>query len=141
MPELNSVGVELHEVERRQHVVELDRARFAVDLVQREAHRDAHEEALRQLEAAAADVLVDEEVAVVQRLQAEVAELQVALGLQRRAELLEVVLRERFVEQADLDAVLDEAREVFGVLRRPCRPAWLPRRAPRSAARRAAGAR
>jgi hypothetical protein len=27
---------------------------FAIDLVQREAHRHAHEEALRQLEAAAA---------------------------------------------------------------------------------------
>ena len=80
-------GRRAHEVERRQHVVELDRARFAVDLVQREAHRDAHEEALRQLEAASADVLVDEEVAVVERLQAEVAELQVALGLERRAEL------------------------------------------------------
>ena len=106
-----------HEVERRQHVVELHRARFAVDFVQREAHRDAHEEALRQFEPASADVLVDEEIAVVQRLQAEIAELQVALGLQRRAELREVVLRERFVQQADLDAVLDELREVLGVLR------------------------
>jgi hypothetical protein len=105
-----------HEVERRQHVVELDRARFAVDLVQRQAHRHAHEEALRQLEAAAADVLVDEEIAVVQRLQAEVAELQVALGHQRLAEHLQVVVRQRFVEEADLDAVLDEAREVIGVL-------------------------
>jgi multidrug resistance efflux pump len=61
-----------HEVERGQHVVELDRARFAVDLVQREAHGDAHEEALRQLEAPARVpgriVLVDQEIAVVQRL-------------------------------------------------------------------------
>ena len=71
-----------HEVERRQHVVELDRARLAVDLVQRQAHRHAHEECLRQLEAAAGAgklrVLVDQEIAVVQRLQAEVAELHVA---------------------------------------------------------------
>ncbi len=64
------------------------------------------------------DVLVDQEIAVVERLQAEVAELQVALGHQRRAERLQVVLRQRLVEQADLDAVLDEAREVLGVLGR-----------------------
>jgi hypothetical protein len=77
-----------HEVERGQHVVELDGARLAVDFVQREAHRDAHEEALRQLEAPAADILVDEEIAVVERLQAEVAELQVALGLSAAPSLL-----------------------------------------------------
>jgi hypothetical protein len=76
-----------HEVEARQHVVELDRARLAVDLVQRQAHRHAHEEGLRQLDAAAVDV---QEVAVVQRLQAEVVELQVALGLERRAQALPV---------------------------------------------------
>ncbi len=104
-----------HEVERREHVVELDRARLALDLVQREPHRDAHEEALRQLEAPAADVLVDEEVAVVERLQPEVAELQVALGLQRRAERLHVVLLQRLVQEADLDAVPHELREVLGV--------------------------
>ena len=134
-----------HEVEGRQHVVELDRARLAVDLVQREAHRDAHEEALRQLEAAAGvgvrRVLVDEEIAVVERLQAEVAELQVALGLQRRAELLHVVLEQRLVEEADLDAVLDEAREVLGDSARSCRPASRPRPAPRGGSRRAAAAR
>ena len=66
-------------------------------------------------------VLVDEEVAVVERLQPEVAELQVALGLERRAERLHVVLQQRLVQEADLDAVLDEAREVLGVLRPPCR--------------------
>ena len=61
-----------HEVEGRQHVVELDGARLAVLLVQRQAHRHAHEEGLRQLDARVADV---QEVAVVQGLQAEVAEL------------------------------------------------------------------
>ena len=60
-------------------------------------------------------VLVDQEVAVVQRLQAEIAELQVALGLQRGAELLHVVLQQRLVQQADLDAVLHEPGEVLGV--------------------------
>ncbi len=107
-----------HEVERGQHVVELDGARLALDFVQREAHRDAHEEALRQLEAASADVLVDEEVAVVERLQAEVAELKVALRLERCAQLVHVELQQGFVEEPDLHAVLHEAREVFGVLRR-----------------------
>jgi len=42
-----------HEVEARQQFVELDRARLAVDLVQRESHRDAHEERLRQFDATA----------------------------------------------------------------------------------------
>ena len=110
-----------HEIEGRQHVVELDGARLAVDLVQRQAHRHAHEEALRQFEAAAGipvTVLVDQEIAVVERLQAEVAELQVALGLERRAQLGHVVLEQRLVEQADLDAVLDEAREVLRILLR-----------------------
>ena len=70
-----------HEVEARQHLVELDRARLAVDLVQRQPHRDAHVERLRQLDPGLVDV---QEIAVVQRLQAEVVELQVALGLAAR---------------------------------------------------------
>ena len=114
-----------HEVEGRQHVIELDGAPLAVDLVQRQAHRNAHEERLRQLEAAAGAaelrVLIDQKIAVVERLQAEVAELQVALGFQRRAELLQVVVRERFVQEADLDAVLDQAREALRVARRHIR--------------------
>jgi hypothetical protein len=40
-----------------------------------------------------------QEIAVVQRLQAEVVELQVTVGLQRRAKLGEVVLEELVVEQ------------------------------------------
>jgi hypothetical protein len=65
-----------HEVERRQQVVELDGARFAVGLVQRQAHGHAHVEGLRHFDAH----LDVQEVAVVQGLQAEVAELQVAVG-------------------------------------------------------------
>ena len=46
-------------------------------------------------------VLVDvQEVAVVERLQAEVAELQVALGLQRRAQPRQVELQQRLVRAA-----------------------------------------
>ena len=90
----------------RQHFVELDGARFAVDLVQRQAHGHAHEEGLRQLDARLAHV---QEVAVVQGLQAEVVELQVALGLERRAQLLQVELQQLVVQQLGFDALLDEA--------------------------------
>ena len=99
MPALNSVGVLDMKSKRRQHVVELDGARLAVDLVQRQAHRHAHEEGLRQLDARLVDV---QEVAVVQRLQAEVVELQVALGLQRRAQPGQVELQQLLVEQLGL---------------------------------------
>jgi multidrug resistance efflux pump len=91
VPLLNSVGRRRHEVEAGQHFVELDGARFAVDLVERQAHGHAHEERLRQLDAGLAHV---QEVAVVQRLQAEVVELHVALGLQGRAQALQVVLQQ-----------------------------------------------
>jgi hypothetical protein len=96
VPLLNSVGVRAHEVEARQHLVELDRARLAVDLVQRQAHGHAHEEGLRQLDALLVDV---QEVAVVQRLQAQVVELQVALGFERRAQAGQVELQQLLVEQ------------------------------------------
>ena len=104
-----------HEVERRQHLVELDGARLAVDLAQRQAHRHAHVERLRQLDARLLDV---QEVAVEQRLQAEVVELQVALGLERLAEARQVELQQLVVEQLGVDAVLDELREVLGIARR-----------------------
>ncbi|MNS79252.1 hypothetical protein D3C72_1129010 [compost metagenome] len=101
-----------HEVERRQHFVELDGAGFAVDFVQRQAHGHAHEERLRQLDAGLAHV---QEVAVVQGLQAQVVELVVALGLQGGAQAGQVVLQQLLVEQLVLDALLDELREVVGV--------------------------
>lgn len=101
-----------HEVERRQQLVELDGARFAVDFIERQAHRHAHEERLRHLDALVADV---QEVAVVQRLQAEVVELQVARGVERGAQLGQVELGQRVVQQAGVDAALDELREVIGI--------------------------
>jgi hypothetical protein len=112
VPALNSVGRGRHEVEAGQHFVELDGAGFAVDLVQRQAHGHAHEEGLRQLDAGLAHV---QEVAVVQGLQAQVVELQVAFGLERGAQLLQVVLQQLLVQQFVLDALLDEQREVVGV--------------------------
>ena len=104
-----------HEVEARQDFVELDRPRLAVDLVQRQAHRHAHEERLRHLDARFVDV---QEVAVVQRLQAEVVELQVALRLQRRGQPGQVELEQLVVQQLGLDAALDELREVVDIGRR-----------------------
>ena len=107
-----------HEVEGREHLVELDRARLAVDLVQRQPHRDAHEEGLRQFDAALADV---QEVAIEEGLQPEVVELHVALGLERRTQARQVELQQLLVEQFGTDAELDEAREVLRIARRHLR--------------------
>jgi hypothetical protein len=101
-----------HEVEAGQQLIELDGARFAVDFVHREAHGDAHEEHLRQFDAAVADV---QEVAVVQRLQAEVVEAQVVAVVERGAQLGQIELRQLGIEQFGFDAQLDVAREVLGV--------------------------
>ena len=103
-----------HEVEARQQVVELDRARFAVLFAQRQAHRDTHVEGLRHLDAGFADV---QEVAVVQGLQADVAELQVAVGDDRLGQLLQVELAQFLVQQLGgyaLGDVLREVGHVFG---------------------------
>jgi hypothetical protein len=81
VPELNSVGVELMKSKLDSTLIELDGARFAVDFVQRQAHGHAHEEHLRQFDAAVLDM---QEIAVVQRLQAEVVELQVVAVREQR---------------------------------------------------------
>jgi hypothetical protein len=118
---LNSVGVELMK-SNSTAAVELDGARFAVDLVQRQAHRDAHEERLRQFDAAVVDV---QEVAVVQRLQTEIAELQIGRRSARRARLGRSYCRQLRGRADRLRRPLDELREVLGVggpsaaLRRP----------------------
>jgi hypothetical protein len=74
-------------------------ARFAVDLVQRQAHGHAHEEGLRHFDAHFVHV---QEVAVVQGLQAQVVELQVALGVQRGAQAGQVELQPAFRRAARL---------------------------------------
>ncbi len=58
-----------------------------------------------------------QEVAVVQRLQAEVVELQVARRVERGAQLGQVELLQLLVQQLGLDATLDERGEVLGVAR------------------------
>src|SRR6266568_1226197 len=99
-----------HEVERGQHVVELDRARLAVDLVQSQAHRHAHEKRLRQFDARALDM---QEIPVIERLQAEVTELEVARCVQSRAELLQVEIGQALIEKLGADAARDESTADF----------------------------
>src|SRR3546814_14989105 len=120
-----------HEVEGREHFVEFDGARFAVDFVKCKAHGHAHEEHLRQFDATAAQV---QEVAVVQGLQAQVIELLIALGLQGGGQLGQVVLSQFFVEQAAFNTRLDKDGEVFRSEERrvgkecvsTCRSRWSP---------------
>ena len=105
-------GRRTHEVEGRQDLVELDGASFAVDLVERQTHGDAHEEDLRQLDALSTQV---QKVAVIQRLQAEVVELQIARGVESLGQTRQVVARKFGIEQPAFHATLDEAREIAGV--------------------------
>ena len=89
--------------------------RVLVFLFHGEAHRHPHEENLRQFDARAVAV---NEVAVVQGLQPEVGELQVALRQQRIAELLEVVLFQLGRYQLQFHALLDVGGERLRVQRR-----------------------
>ena len=105
-------GCARHEVKTRKHLVELDGARFAVDLAQCQAHRNAHEKRLRQLDAGLAHV---QEVAVVQGLQPEVVKVQIARGIQRSTEANQVKLQEALVEQLGVHGALHIAGEVVAV--------------------------
>src|SRR5574343_968863 len=106
-----------HEIEAGNQIVELDGAGFAVDFVERQAHRDAHEEKLRQFDPAPGDV---QEVAVVQRLQAEVAELQVALRLQRGSQARQVEAGQARIEQLGFDPWFYEFWQKFRGYRSYC---------------------
>src|SRR5690606_6599815 len=90
---------------------------LALVLVEEEAHGDAHPEELRRLDAALllGVGLVDDEVAVVERLDSEVVELQVGRGVEGARELGEVVLLEARIESADEDAVADVFLELLAV--------------------------
>ena len=61
-----------HKIETGQQAIELYRARFAIYFAQRQPHRNAHEKSLWQFDALAFDM---QEVAVIQGLQAKIAEL------------------------------------------------------------------
>ncbi len=122
------------EAQRRQRLVELDRALLAVlgGLRERDAHRHAHPERLRELERL---VALDgpEEVALDERRDGHVAELLVALGHDRLGERLEVVVGHALVEQIALDAGFDRLHErgaVGCLAERPVGPGHVPGVAP-----------
>ena len=101
-----------HVVERRQQVIELDGALVGVVLFQRQAHGHPHEEHLGQLQAGAVPV---KEIAIVQGLQTEEAELQVLLRLDGRAQTLQIKARHGVVQQFVADAGFDKGTQGLGV--------------------------
>ena len=64
-----------------------------------------------------------QEIAVVEDLQAEVGELQVAVRVERGAEAFQVVVGEALVEELGFDALLHELAAGTARSARPCRPA------------------
>ncbi len=101
-----------HVVEAGQQVVELDGAFVLLWLFNGQAHGDAHEEDLRQFDTGAVAV---QEVAIVQGLQAEVAEQLVAVVVNRGAQLLQVVVGQLGVQQFVVDTGLDVGGQRPGV--------------------------
>ena len=101
-----------HEGKARQQVVKLDGAGFAVDFADGEAHGDAHEERLRQLEDVAFDM---QEIAIIEGLQAQILELLVALGLDGGGDALEVEAGQLRIDQLGVDAGAQVMGEIFGV--------------------------
>ncbi len=106
------------EAEGREYLIELDRPRLAVGLVQGKAHRDPHPEDLWQFDAATVGV---DEVAIVERLDAEVAKVQVALWDQGIPEPRQVVLPEFGVDQI-LDLPRTRCRSRGRQSRNPAHP-------------------
>ncbi len=104
-----------HVEQVRHQVVELDRAARAIRLVDREAHRHAHPERLRHLDGAA---VMTRQVAIGERLDAEILEQPVAFRLERRGQRVEIEGAEALVEEARVEAVADgdaERHPVGGV--------------------------
>src|SRR5690606_28844450 len=101
-----------HVVEGRQQVVELDGAGFTLFFLDGQAHGDAHEEDLRQLEA---DVVLVDAVAVVEGLQAEVGELLVLFVGDRGGQLGQVEFLQARVEQLELHTFFHVGRQRLGV--------------------------
>src|SRR5690606_36769738 len=81
-------------------------------LVEEEAHGDAHPEELGRLEAAGGfHRLVDDEVTIVEGLDAEEVELEVGGRVELRGERIEIVFEEARAVALDRDAVLDGLAE------------------------------
>ncbi len=108
-----------HEIKAGEQLIELDGPRFAVQFVQSQPHGDAHEKCLGHFNATtlAAEVViaVDQEVTVVECLDAKVIKLQVTAWVECLSQLFQVKAAEFFVQKANLDALLDESWEVLTV--------------------------
>ena len=97
------------EEEAGEQLVELDGALVLLGtLVEGETEADAHPEELGRLDATAADV---DQVAVVDGLKSHVVELEVALGLEGRGDLLDVVTEQVGGESSGGDTLLDVGLE------------------------------
>ncbi len=94
-------------------LVQLEHPRLAVArLAQADAHRDAQPEVLGRLDAHGGRTgLVDEQVAVVQRLHAEQLEVEVGGRVDRLREPLEVVAEQALVDAPAADAPLEQRSE------------------------------
>jgi hypothetical protein len=90
-------------------IVETGDAVLAVALfVEHQPHGYAHPEELRGLDAARGlPRLVDDQVAIVERLDAEEVELEVGRRVERGGQLGEIVVEQARVEALDGDAVLE----------------------------------
>ena len=98
--------------------VKLSRAAFAVFFQNGEAHGDSHPENLRRFEALALagdGVGLVDEVAVEQRLDADVVELQIGKRIERGGEFREVELGKARVETAERDAFGNVGEERLAV--------------------------
>src|SRR5690606_2001932 len=90
------------------HLVKLDRPGGGVVLLQGKAHGDPHPKELRGLETTP---VVVEEIAVVQRLQAQVRKGAVSFGAERPAQRLQVEAGQLRREPLDGDPVADVTYE------------------------------
>ena len=101
-----------HKIERRQQTIKLDRARGRVVFVEGEPHRHPHKETLRQFEPPPVGGRA-QKIAVVKRLQAEIAESEIALGIDGRAEFFAVEFFAHIgVQQFGVDARAQHLRQM-----------------------------
>ena len=112
-------------------VVQLDRPLFPVlGLGVEQSHRDPHPEELGRLQAAAhRRLLVDDQIAVIQRLYAQEIKLQVRQRVERRRHLVDVVLKQILAKAADRDPAVDRLPETATV-KVPQRPHPVPHDVP-----------
>ena len=101
-------GCGRHVVKRRQQVVKLDGPGIRVIFAQGQAHGNAHEKYLGQLQAGLVPV---QEVTVVQGLQTQEAELQIPLRLKGSAEALQIESSQGFVQQFITNSRLDKGAQ------------------------------